>query len=719
MAPRTATLQPSADIHLVLQPPARATLQLDAMLHDDAIAEPASIRAASTFAIADSAIAEVSAGGVLTPKAEGRTFLTVEHSLTSGHTVRIVARVSVHSGISKWWIGNNHASVHAGEADLLLSAYAVFDDGNIGDITNHGYVVFTAPGTNASVTAAGRVTGVSAGDITIHGTLDGIGADVVVTVVPPPSALRPIVEPVRLSGPMAERRNVLLLAEGFVDRGTFVALVQKVVDRLVSSRLHEPFRILRDDVNYWMAFEPSHENGITPGPPVNSDGLMFLVDMPPVNPADLTFHQLVGLVGLPEELGSVDRAEADTSLQALYPAYQPALVETGIFDYWQTWEGKGIPQARDSRYGLMYGARPGDREFTADPQQADNSWYFHPLPPQSLPPDPRRSPPNVTRWQDKFFVLLGSLRTKQGAGDPNHVIGPRWARDGDDQALVFFLCNDECFGAFANREPPVYSAAAIDLKDHFSKIAIRGGTNVLDHEPDTSGALIEALVATVAHELGHQFFLGDEYESADGKQQTVDLAHALPIELDDNLTTKFILVTGTPPTLDPDRIKWKRLFRIARASRTAGAAVDGPGANIHVPLAPGEGKKWKSGDPVILRTRNINAATTINDAANVPLYKSYPLYRAHPLHQREAQVEAVAGDVVTVSGGKLAADEAFPPGSTLYIPKQNKAGTAPLRLVLPGVGDFMKANHGPLVSKGQCTQAVPQPPQPCRRRLPA
>jgi IgA Peptidase M64 len=675
------TLQPSADIHLVLEPQARAILQVDVLSHDPAAVTPTSVRDKCTYTSADPAIATVSDAGVLTPKTVGRTFLTVEHAPASGPKTSVVARVWVHQSVVNWWLGNNHASVHVGEADLLLSAYAEFDGGDIVDITGHGYVAFSSLDPGASVTGAGRVTGILPGnDVTIRGTLDGRDRDAVVTVLFPPSMPRLIVEPVRLSGPMEQRRNILFLAEGFTDKSKFVALAKKIVDRLVSSRLHEPYRILRNDVNYWLAFEPSHENGLTPGPPSSTEGNMGMFDKAPKDPGHLTFEQLVRLVGLPDAvLGDTDttRAEADAMLQALFPAYHPADLEPEIFDFWQMWNA-GILQARDSCYGLMYGQRLGDRIFETAPHSADNSWYLLTAQSNMLSPDPRRSPANVTRWTDLFREFLSSLRTKSGATDPNHVIGPRWALDGDDQGLVVFLCNDEAYGAFARA--PVYSAAAVDFKPGFSNVTRSGVGGSIDHEPDTSGAQIEVFVATVTHELSHQFFLGDEYEG--GPDRTSIVPEEVPdTELNDNLTTRAVAFTGNPPVLDPDRIKWNRLARIVRASRLAGPVVDGPGANVLVPLPSGEGKRWKAGESVLLRTRNLNAAARHSD---------YPAYRRHPMRQRLAQVEAVAGDVVTVSGGKLPTGWAFPAGSTLCVPKLNKAGTDVLRVVLPGVGDFMR-----------------------------
>lgn len=704
--PTKITLEPSADIQLVLSPPARATLQLDVLSHDNTVVAPTSVRDKCTFAIANTAVAEVSAAGILTPKAVGRTFMTVVHTPATGPVTSVVARVSVHPGINEWWIGNNRASVHAGESDLLLSAYALFDGANVGDITGHGYATFTAPpGANATVDAKGRVTGVTAGDVTIRGTLNAVNRDVLVTVVPAPSStLLPIVESVRLSGPMEQRRNVLFLAEGFTDRDKFVDLVQKVVDRLVTSpRVHEPFHILRDDINYWMAFEPSHENGLTPGPLVNKDGLMFMLDTgSATRPASLTFNQLVRLVGLPNQaLVDSTRPEADAILHAQFPTYNHADLEDDVFAYWQTWPGEGVPQARDSRYGLFAGTRPGDRFFTAGPNVADVTWYFPATPEHSLLNDPRRSPPNVNRWDEIFYATLKSLRTRKGASDPNHVIGPRWARDGDDQGLVVLLCNEEVYGAYAS--PQTYSAVAIDFKTAFSNVTLGGvTTSVVDHEPDTTGLLTEVLVSTVAHELGHQFFLGDEYEGKPGLG-ALDPVVAGNIEVFDNLTTHFFLSRGTTlPALNPDLIKWNARFRIQKASRLAGPVTDGPGNNVLVPLAPGEGSRWRLGESVVLRTRNINLATNANS-----LFNRYPLYRRHAFHQRVNRVEAVAGDVITVDGGKLTAGQAFPAGSTLAVPKPNKAGTDALLVVLPGVRTFI---NGPparaVVGKaGQC--AIP------------
>src|SRR6185436_6304702 len=209
-------------------------------------------------------------------------------------------------------------------------------------------------------------------------------------------------------------------------------------------------------------------------------------------------------------------------------------------------------------------------------------------------------------------------------------------------------------------------------------------------------------VATVAHELAHQFFLGDEYE-----ERPAGAAADIPVlELDDNLTTQFVLTaSNTLPQLDPSRIKWNRLLRVDRASRLAGPATNEPGGNIQVPLAPGEGARWKPPEPAFVRTRNINPAA---------LPSGYPLYRRHPFHHRIAQVVSVAGDVVTVSGGPLAAGEAYPAGSTLYRPKLNEAVTDVLRVVLPGVRMFMDIPpaHAVAVEAGECGAPVVAHRQP-------
>jgi hypothetical protein len=244
----------------------------------------------------------------------------------------------------------------------------------------------------------------------------------------------------------------------------------------------------------------------------------------------------------------------------------------------------------------------------------------------------------------------------------------------------------------------------VDFKPGFSNITSPGVALSIDHEPNTTGAQVEAFVATVAHELSHQFFLGDEYEGGPGRT-TVSPEDIPIVEMNDNLTTQDRTFTGSPAALNPDRIKWNRLARIERASRLAGPALDGPGANVLVPLPPGEGKRWKPGEDVLLRTRNLNPVAT---------HSLYPLYRRHAMWQRLATVEAVAGDVVTVSGGKLAKvpppgeAEAYPAGSTLCIPKLNKARTDVLRVVLPGVGSFMTGPPSrPVTDKaGHCANMV-------------
>src|SRR5207248_2374140 len=128
------------------------------------------------------------------------------------------------------------------------------------------------------------------------------------------------------------------------------------------------------------------------------------------------------------------------------------------------------------------------------------------------------------------------------------------------------------------------------------------------------------------------------YEGDASRTTVATAADLAEVDVCDNLTTaQLLLPTPTSTIPDVNRIKWNRLFRVTRASRLASAAVNAASGGLDLPLAAGEGARWKVGDAIAVRTRNLNPA---------PLQAAYPIFRRHPFKQRVATVTAIAADVV-------------------------------------------------------------------------
>lgn len=715
MALHTFILNPSADIHLVMEPVARKSIQLGVMGYDNATGPSGSILSAVTLTIADTTIATVNAAGLLTAVKEGITFLAVEHPGTPS-PFRLVARVWVHTRIFEFFPGNNKALVHVGRNDFQPTVLARFNDanGDIEDVSGHPYFSFQMANT-AVATAdpiSGRITGVSAGNTTltitelINNTTVGT-TPLAVNVVA--NADRPIVEKVSFKGNGAEKRNILFLSEGFTlaERDKFKNAVKEIDSRMRTNVVHEPFKILKEDYNTWMAFDESPEAGVTIGPHVAQpfNYTINFENRQPNTPGNFTLFELIKIVGIP------DATQRDSSLfdmNAAITAWTPltgfvaARLEQDIFDAWQNTIQTGERViARCSNLGLMYGRRLGDR-FATDTNTtlADNSWYMDATSGNRdfIFNDIRRtdtrffvrddfmhfnnSPHLANHWTNEMFAYLTSLkRSDLPAADPNFHIGQLWGLDAQDQGLVIVIINDEIDGRNYKLMPNIFACVTLGRLG-LEPNSIVGG-NPIDHIPNISNFFFEALTAYVLHELCHGIFLSDEYEDIRSSGHAPSTAGMVFDEVFHNVNYVQLMNIASS--------KWLLLPRMAKSSAVLQDVVNGAAANtMEIVLFPGEGTKWAVGAVFVLMTKNvnINADPTIN-------LNAYPARSRHRLNAKvPLTVTAKSGDTLTVSGGTLAAGEVFPRGSVIYFPKVVNA--QPGTLFLPGVQAFLNNGTGNL-----------------------
>lgn len=701
MAIEFFTLNPSTDIHLVLDPPEQRILQLEVLGFDSSLSAPTVITGQCNYTIVDSTIATVSPLGELEAKKEGRTFLKVVYHDPPiiGTQHEVLARVWVHRQIKTVWFGNNRASVNLGLDNLVLSVYTEFESNDDrGDITGHRYVSFETLTPHVSVDAAGRVTGLIVGDTNVIMRFKNITLNLTVTVKPALTALREIVEPVKLSkisGSIDECRNILFLAEGFTDKKKFDELVEKIAHKITTNSVHSPFPLLKGRINFWRAFEPSGEDGVTIGPPLDVGSEPSPIEMQPKMPGNYTLNQLIDRFGWPDKAeSSWARADAEREWSIRDPAFFPGMLEDRVFFAWAGLNGDSPFQARDSAFGLIYGSRPGDRRSEVSPPSTlpsfgrpEHKWYKPVTLPHYLLPDPRRTRSDITKWHNDFFDYLGSLRTVNGPSDKNFEVGRKWQKDGDDQGLVCILIDDDSYGAMSNLH--IYSAVSFDAKDRFNT---KYNNPVADHRPNNDDALIEATVGTVLHELGHQFFLGDEYEGSKGPPTMADQKR---VERFHNLTMHRN-VQDQNLQIDPNLVKWNQWFRVEHSSALAkDATYDKTTKRIEVELPASEHGKWRGGEQnVILKTRNINLFAD---------FTLYPAYCRHPVGEIQGLTvqTPIVGDKLVLTGGISVGANKFPKGSVLLIPLFD--GVTPMTLILPGVADFMITKNRALhEKKGQC-----------------
>ncbi len=711
MAFKTFILRPSADIHLILTDP---VLQLEVIGFDDSVSIPP-ITNSCTYTIEDAAVADVSTTGLLQAIGEGVTFLTVEY-IDSGILFSLGARIWVHSVLNNIYLGNNSSTVHEGSDDFQLTLYGEFSntetpDIDLEDITGHPYASYRSydPGL-ADVDPNGRVTGVAFGntDIEVTDTINGQLVGVLnIEIRDSLVTDRPLVERVSFRSYGIEKKNILFLAEGFIEEEyeKFKEIVTRIDWRMRNSSLHQPFKLLTDDYNTWMAFEPSNEAGITH---LGSNYGINIEDESPSNPGNYSLYDLINLVGLPtakDKTNLINLADAINEWQR-YPTFDPNKLEADMLINWLLSDSGQRAIIKDCTLGMMYGLRLGDRfASTSNLSLGDNKWFLsQPAESDFFYRDQRRISSNLIpsnqilvsseisqNWKNDFCKYLNSLCLKNSdATDPNYKIGRKWNIDGSDQGLVIVIVNDDVAAGNYQGTPNVFAAASVGNKnrtDPGSKILLPPDSLIVDHTPSTSKYDIEPLTAVAVHELCHGIDLGDEYENTrtNGKSSPGNQFEKDITELSHNLSVV--------DNINASGCKWNVLFRVDKSSSVLypGIVMGGLSSNeVKLTLFPGEINKWSLFEDAVLISKNINPF------ANFDFYS----------YSNRHAVFAIAGFIKDINTGtnEITFHDASPPllqnlgvvpaGSMLYFPKMHN-GSA-LSIVLPGVQTYLNNGTGNL-----------------------
>jgi len=599
----------------------------------------------------------------------GKTTGRIHHTDTSdpdpdNHFVsEVLVRIRVHNDVNDFWIGNNQVTLYKNESNFVLSVYAKFDDDTFGDISSHRYLEYSTPDIAFievdNNNDKGRVTGkklTTSGAKRIKITLGGLPPKYVnnVNVIQPLNTPKRKLVCVHGSADVNMRYNILIISEGFTQsqKPAFDFAVKLIADRLMNSRSNSPFNLLKDMFNIWKAFDPSPEDGITAGYPVHkSRGT-------PIEPSTST--------------------DPATSL-----------------DY-------GLLQARDSKFGVIYGIRYGDRvseqiKLTSPPVK--ENWFVPWIPFTTPSFDRRRMRKDwcIRQFLDKYIASLEV--------DPKHHTGPQfsnvsnvWLR-APDRNFVCLLINDDFAGAA--RGGTVYGMRLAVKNDHeFNNLTLVG--NVFDHSPRIieplsfpglglapilAGSNIDATIAKFAHELAHSFGLGDEYESIfRGHKKVLDQNDAKAkrrIEQFANLTHYWQVKEPTSNKIDVSRVLWNKWMRIEQSSilvTPVTPAANMPGNKIEVNIGPYNAVFWLIPPNFInrnayLRTRFINFDFDPDNS-----YIS-----DDPLQIKDIDLNT---GKITLSG---TITKAFPEGSIIYVAKERSGN--PLPLIDPIVAQFITYNN--------------------------
>lgn len=613
-----------------------------------------------TFTSASNGIVTVGSNGEFNPGATGTTTVRIQRPATSGlTTLRAIVRVSVHSEIDRIWTGNNQVTVRKAESNYILSVYARFTDGTVADITGHPYLRYLANPSLVVVDPDGRVSGRELTEgtpvyIDLQGLPDTLTPTTVeVTIIDPAEELAPGLLPIYGSKKLTDRRNILLVPEGA--SGSEMArfktdIAEKIARRLFRSESHSPFHLLRDSFNLWLATQPSPERGITVGPPIRI------------------------------------RRSAGEPFQ---PGAAMTHVPSDLFPL----------QARDSHFGLIYGARLGDPEartwsITGTPNDL-RDWLQPARPCRSIGVDYRRVADPATDPVVSFRTQLDAFLDRLGP-DAAH-----WKTNGKDAPLVCFLANDDLHGGayLSDQEVAVATLGhGAFVLDSLSNPPLHPGRSFWDHEPRLSSQKpsIEHVTSKVSHELGHSpvFKLGDEYGVGRLQLGAPAPTHMTrELESCQNLHIGIAVgMGGDPPAINTGVIKWNR-HRIASAGILESAPSKRSTGEIVVRLKKGWEGTWATGHEVFLRS--------VTPA----------LPRSPPLKLREFEPDAREAILLPTGGRSPNAYylPRFDSGSLMYAPKKG-AGTFLSLIDAKVLADLRTNGAFGQLTIAQCSGTAPPPP---------
>jgi hypothetical protein len=300
---------------------------------------------------------------------------------------------------------------------------------------------------------------------------------------------------------MGSAANVLILPDGFVDdpnhpgleKLRFEGLARQLVHQLRTRQRTRPFDVLRDKLNYFMAWIPSREAGISTLPTVERSKV----------------------VGRPDQA-----VEVETATEKGFVPLEWSIPVTNT---------RFLLNERDTAFHTAFGNRP--RAKHGDELRSVGG---HPL-----------------RFDDGAFNdFLGALRKPSGG-----AVGAAWASGGRDEDRIIILCRSLRDGGSNNPRQPTgrYICMTLgerdhhEIEDHLSDF----GKDLL---PDSIPARMDLeSVNTAAHELGHSLMLGNEYGGDD--EAPTDANTLEQIAKWTNIQARATLIKGGD--LHADEIKWR------------------------------------------------------------------------------------------------------------------------------------------------------------------
>jgi hypothetical protein len=556
-----------------------------------------------------------------------------------------VVRVHVHLAVFDLWLTPRTLTVRPSDPSspgeitrCRFTVHALFDTGIVGDLTlGHGVIWKTAPpaAPNRNVKPSGLLViddaDVPPKDIEITAKLPASFGGA--TTPPATLRIRPawaneatrpkatIVTGSAHAGELWEGvvlpeivPNVLFVSDGFraQDGASFDKIVDTIVHHLKTDYFTRPFDLVSTRMNFWKAFVPTADLGISVRSEVFSyDGdagilaeAMPTVEKPPEPGKKWTLENLLYAVGLPVP-GDLFDENGDPKTPKNLRDEWAKIVDDDLSDVPDkiiedladpdrtTWKklamGRGFIEQLDAFPGLSLGTPPAANSI-------DNT--------KLRLYDERGG----LRALNAFLSVLEAAPAANGnvaftgTGKP---IGDLWVND--DEAYDFMNTTFQVFvSSFEGGRPTNSGRIAMGVKDGDLPIQVKMIPGRAEFQLDLTGApqdIETNLCRTTAHELGHSFGLGDEYRDIKEvfpgtEEELVDRAN---LQTEPDAQVEVVEGGVTKKVLHGDEIKW-RWHRIQKAAVITDRILEA-GDAFRVPLELGQGLQFQKGDGVLLRLR--------------------------------------------------------------------------------------------------------------------
>lgn len=612
-------------------------------------------------------------------------------------------RIHVHQSITQIWLTPNiltvrpFSSIRPEDTNYRFSVRAQFDNSIVGDITNMPNLVWS-PAVNVDPSDGNLI--LKAGDtssdiinitVTLPAPIGGRTALGTMLLGDAWDAANPIDISIVVGGGWpgtinpAKVPNVLLLGDGFTNanRTAFNQYVNSLVQFLKINPLNKPYDVLSTSMNFWTAFLPSRETGISVNGeiyPVGDDADLKAryvpgPKKPPSGHAGIwSLSQLIYMVGLPlltDDKSNSARSNNDikTEWQQLIDVDPNPHVNNRLINRWRKLAKRSLIDQTDSYLGV----RSGD--MVSDPSDMK---------------DINLSKSRISR--DNMDHLLRTLRDPRGV-----PVQDLWAKTAlgtkpNNYDLVCIVVAGN--GRALNSDGYFFVDVVEDIK--IARNSGNTGYHFNYSNTDIPNTANNDISRTFAHELTHSFAIGDEYGEREGPP--VGLT-SQKVDEDGNLTLIADARNGSND-IDGNEIKWN-WHRIKKAAQISETIVDVGGGKFRVPLILGQGYQFALGDTVHLRFREYPKPLPKRPKLSPPLEITSPEPTSSTVHVK-VKPAVVFNYPNIINTGQFVAE--FTPGSIIYIPTlapesvRNSNSYPYAEIVAKNIKDFITTSKKPLTT---------------------